>query len=366
MDSAEPAGGNASSAALDPYTLAQKKADLLAAGTRANTQQAYLSDLRHFEQVFGGVLPATPTLIENYLTQFSDKFAPVTLQRRLAALSAFHRDHGHADPTKTPQLKQLMKGIRSSANRPPRQARPLGLALLLILVAHWDSEIAAAAVMRDPRVARQRALVAIRDKAFYLIGLWDGFRSDELVRLNVEDVQRDDSIKGLQRLKLYLPYSKGDRSAEGQTHWLVELPMLCPVAAYQDWIAAAFLDSGPVFRAIDRWGNVSDTGLNIDSVIKLMRSALIGAGVPAIEARSYSSHSLRRGFASEWSEHGGALPALMRHVGWKDPANAAKYIEPHGSPPLELMQKWLQEQGGEIASLSHVPLPATVATAALE
>jgi integrase len=357
MTSAEPGQEDASRTPLDPYALAQKKAALLEAGTRANTQQAYLSDLRHFEQVFGGVLPATPTAIENYLTQFSDELAPVTLQRRLAALSAFHRDHGHPDPTKTPQLKQLMKGIRSSANRPPRQARPLGLALLLKLVAHWDAEIAAAAAMADPHAARQRALLAIRDKAFYLVGFWCGFRSDELVRLTVEHVQRDDAVQGTQRLTLYLPYTKGDRTAEGQTHWLVALPLLCPVAAYQDWIAAAFLDHGPVFRAIDRWGTISDNALHSDSVIKLMRSALIDAGVPAIDARTYSSHSLRRGFATEWSEHGGALNALMQHVGWKNPANAGKYIESRGSPPLELMQKWLQEHRGEGTPSDRIVLP---------
>jgi integrase len=355
-----------SNTAPDPYALAQKKAALLAAGTRANTQQAYLSDLRHFEQTFGGVLPATPTLIEDYLTRYSDELAPVTLQRRLAALSAFHRDHGYPDPTKTPQLKQLMKGIRSSANRPPRQARPLGLRVLRQLVAYWDGEIASAAALPDPRLARQRALLAIRDKAFYLIGFWCGFRSDELVRLAVHNVQRDDAVDGTPRLKLYLPYTKGDRAAAGHTHWLVALPMLCPVAAYLDWIAAAFLDDGAVFRAIDRWGNVGGEGLHSDSVIKLMRAALVGAGVPNEEAGTFSSHSLRRGFATEWSEHGGALTALMQHVGWKNPANAAKYIEPHGSPPLELMQKWLQAPGDDIASMSSATLPATRAIAALE
>ena len=42
----------------------------------------------------------------------------------------------------------------------------------------------------------------------------------------------------------------------------------------QEWIAAARLTAGPVFRAIDRWANISANGLNIDSLVPLLRNIL--------------------------------------------------------------------------------------------
>jgi hypothetical protein len=33
-------------------------------------------------------------------------------------------------------------------------------------------------------------------------------------------------------------------------------PSLCPVQARRDWLHASNIQSGPVFRKIDRWGNI--------------------------------------------------------------------------------------------------------------
>ncbi|MCY1459436.1 Phage integrase family protein [compost metagenome] len=91
-----------------------------------------------------------------------------------------------------------------------------------------------------------------------------------------------------------------------------------------DWIGSAGLVRGPLFRSIDRWGNLGEEGLHANSIIPLLRQALSRAGVPG---ELYSSHSLRRGFATWASANGWDLKALMNYVGWKDMKSAMRYID---------------------------------------
>jgi integrase len=102
------------------------------------------------------------------------------------------------------------------------------------------------------------------------------------------------------------------------------LQRLCPVNAYIQWITEAALVRGPVFRGIDRWGHLSEEGLHANSVIPLLRQALERAGIPA---ELYTSHSLRRGFASWAHQSGWDLKSLMSYVGWKDMKSAMRYVE---------------------------------------
>ena len=153
-----------------------------------------------------------------------------------------------------------------------------------------------------------------------LLGFWRGFRSDELCRLQIEHVQAHAGSG----ITLYLPRSKGDRDNLGQTYQAPALLKLCPVQAYIDWITEAALVRGPVFRGVDRWGHLSEEGLHANSIIPLLRQALERAGIPA---ERYTSHSLRRGFATWAHQSGWDLKSLMSYVGWKDMKSAMRYVE---------------------------------------
>ncbi|HCF1530626.1 site-specific integrase [Pseudomonas aeruginosa] len=160
-----------------------------------------------------------------------------------------------------------------------------------------------------------------RDAALLLIGFWRGFRSDELCRLQVEHIQAEAGAG----MSLFLPQSKGDRDNLGTTHYVPALKCLCPVQAYLDWISAAGIARGAVFCRLDRWGHLSDEALHPGSLISLLRQILQRAG---ISAELYTSHSLRRGFASWATANGWDLKALMTYVGWKDIKSAMRYIDP--------------------------------------
>jgi integrase len=104
-----------------------------------------------------------------------------------------------------------------------------------------------------------------------------------------------------------------------------EINSLCPVTAFNAWASLAGLTEGPVFRKIDRWGNVAAESLHANSLIPLLRSLFAQAGVESPE--DYSSHSMRRGFAGWARASGWDIKELMEYVGWKDVKSAMRYLD---------------------------------------
>jgi len=239
------------------------------------------------------------------------------LRQRLAALSRWHADQGFADPTKSPLVRQVLKGIRSIHAVPEKRARPLELAVLQQIDQWLDVAIGNAQRSGDrPALLRQT-----RNRSLMLLGFWRGFRSDELVNLRVENIE----VTPGQGMACYLGRTKGDRQLQGRVFKCPALSRLCPVTAFNAWIDLAGLTEGPVFRKIDRWGNVADESLHADSLIPLLRSLFAEAGVESPE--EYSSHSLRRGFAGWTRASGWDIKELMEYVGWKDVKSAMRYLD---------------------------------------
>ena len=288
----------------------------LQAATRDNTRRSYRAAIEHFEGEWGGFLPATSESVARYLVAHAGKLSLNTLKLRLSALAQWHNSQGFPDPTKAPLVRQTLKGIRALHPARERQAEPLQLRQLQQVVGKLAEEGVQAAQMGD----WGRLLRSKRDAALILLGFWRGFRSDELCRLRIEDIVVRPGLD----MSLYLPRSKGDRDNLGTTWRVPALKQLCPVQAYVDWVGSAGLAHGPVFRRIDRWGHAGAERLHINSVIPLLRQALERAGVPA---EQYSSHSLRRGFATWASASGWDLKALMDYVGWKDVKSALRYVD---------------------------------------
>lgn len=299
----------------------------LNAATRDNTRRSYRSALQHFEVEWGGYLPASGDTIARYLTDHAQTLSANTLQQRLAALADWHRSHGFPDPTKSQVVRKVLKGIRTLHPVQEKHARPLQLEQIA-QVTHWLDDAIAAATANDRKA---EALRYTRDRALLLLGFWRGFRGDELVRLEVQYI---DAVPG-QGMTCYITQSKGDREARGRTFKAPALKQLCPVDAYLAWTALAGLTEGPIFRAVDRWGNVSATGLHINSLVPLLRTLFEAAGIPFTE--QYSGHSLRRGFATWATSNGWDLKTLMEYVGWRDVQSAMRYVE--SADPFERMRQ---------------------------
>lgn len=293
------------------------------AATRENTRRSYRAAIEHFEVHWGGFLPATSDMVARYLADNAAILSANTLKLRLAGLSQWHLDQGMPDPTKAPMVKKVLKGIRALHPAQEKQATPFQLVELEQL----DGWLAQQIHIAQKQGNDQAQLKHVRDRALVLLGFWRGFRSDELSRIEIQNVQL---VRG-EGMSLFLPFDKNH--FEGNTYKAPALARLCPVDAYQAWVELSSLDSGPVFRSINRWGHISEHGLHAGSFIPLLRDLFARAEIPSPE--SYSSHSLRRGFASWATANGWDLKTLMNYIGWKDMRSAMRYL-PVNNPFAQL------------------------------
>ena len=287
------------------------------AATRDNTRRSYQSAIRHFEEDWGGFLPATADSVARYLVDYAELLSINTLRLRLAALANWHIEQGFPDPTKTPIVRKVFRGIQTLHPAQEKRAKPFQIEQLK-QVSHWLDQAILTAKNSDNRGAE---LKHTRNKALLLLGFWRGFRGDELTRLNIEHVE----VIPNEGMICYFPQTKGDRQLKGSVFKAPALTQLCPVSAYEAWIDTAGLTNGPVFRSVDQWGHLGQTGLHADSFIPLLRSLFTEAGI--ITPLQYSGHSLRRGFANWATSNGWDLKMLMEYVGWKNIHSAMRYLE---------------------------------------
>jgi integrase len=287
------------------------------AATRENTRQSYQSAIRHFEVEWGGFLPATADSVARYLADHAETLSVNTLRHRLAAFSQWHLEQGFPDPTKAAVVRKVLRGIQALHPAQEKRAKSLQLEQLE-QVAEWLDAAIASAHQASNRGAELRHR---RNKGLLLLGFWRGFRGDELTRLRIEHIE----VNPGEGMTCFFPQTKGDRSYQGTTFRAPALARLCPVEAYLDWVSTAHLQNGPVFRGIDRWGHVSEVGLNADSLIPILRSMLNDAGIAFSER--YSGHSLRRGFATWATSNGWDMKTLMEYVGWKNVQSAIRYVD---------------------------------------
>ena len=279
---------------------------------RDSTLQRYRGVWRHFEHEWGGRLPASSEMVVRYLSEHAGCLASSTLDLHLAALAQWHLSHGFDDPTKSNQVRQVLRNIRAQHPRPVKQAEPLPLMELQRCMAALQGRIAS-----EHSTVRLRAS---RDQALILMGFWRAFRADELCRLRVEQI----TVRRGQQLEIFVASSKTDREHRGQVYVLPALKRLCPVQAYEDWLSISELQVGPVFRPINQWGQIAAPGLKPDGVTYVLREAFARSG---LEGGVYTGHSLRRGFATWASAEKWNTKELMDYVGWRDVKSALRYVD---------------------------------------
>jgi hypothetical protein len=101
----------------------------VAAATRENTRRSYQSAIRHFEVEWGGFLPASADAVARYLADHAQTLSVNTL-RGTGAMA-----QGFPDPTKTPHVRKVLKGIATLHPATEKRAKPLQLAQLERLAA---------------------------------------------------------------------------------------------------------------------------------------------------------------------------------------------------------------------------------------
>ncbi len=109
-----------------------------------------------------------------------------------------------------------------------------------------------------------------------------------------------DLIEAPDGFRVLIRHSKTDQEGQGQEIAIPAGGKLRAVEAVRDWLEAAGITSGPVFRPIARGGRMLTEALSDRSVANIVKDYAERAGLDPAE---FSCHSLRSGFPTSAAEH---------------------------------------------------------------
>ena len=278
-----------------------------------NTIRAYKSDYRDFElfcaQNNFKSLPADPKIVSLYLTHLSTKDVKIsTLKRRLVSIGVIHKLKGHYLDTKHPSIIENIMGIKRRKGSIQKGKKPLSINNLKQIINIIDLDI-------------NEEIKKFRDRSIILIGFSGGFRRNEIVSLDFEDL--DFVSEGL---KINLKRSKTDQFGEGMVKGLPYFnnSQYCPVLSIKKWIEISNIKSGPLFRRFSKGSKLTENRLTDQTVALLIKQYLKLAG---IDNKDYSGHSLRSGFATSAAESGAEERVIMSMTGHKSSEMVRRYIK---------------------------------------
>jgi integrase len=231
-----------------------------------------------------------------------------TLKRRLVSIGVIHKLKGHYLDTKHPSIIENIMGIKRRKGSLQQGKKPLLINRLKQIINVIDKE-------KIEEIKKQR------DRSIILIGFSGGFRRNEIVSLDYEDL---DFVE--EGLKIRLTKSKTDQYGEGSFKGLpyFDNSQYCPVVSLRKWTEISKINSGPLFRRFTKGSKLSDNRLSDQTVALLIKDYLKIAG---IESRNYSGHSLRSGFATSAAESGAEERSIMAMTGHKSTEMVRRYIK---------------------------------------
>ncbi len=110
---------------------------------------------------------------------------------------------------------------------------------------------------------------------------------------------------------------------------------LCPVTVLQVWLSVAGIQSGPLFRKVDRWGKVGERRMYAATVAQIVKAAAKSA---SLNPDVVFGHSLRSGFitsaagcdVAEWK-----IQQVSKHKSTEVPGG---YIQDAGQGSIEAVK----------------------------
>jgi site-specific recombinase XerD len=278
-----------------------------------NTVRAYKSDFNDFG-IFcaqNGLksLPSEPKIVSLYLTYLSTKDVKMsTLKRRLVSIGVIHKLKGYYLDTKHPAIIENIMGIKRRKGSIQKSKKPILISNLRNIINVIDKQ-------------KKEEIKKLRDRSIILIGFSGGFRRNEIVSLDYDDL--DFVTEGL---KINLRRSKTDQFGEGFTKALpyFDTSQYCPVVSLKNFLDLSKINSGPVFRRFNKGSRLSENRLTDQSVALLIKEYLKLAG---IDSKNYSGHSLRSGFATSAAESGVEERSIMAMTGHKSTEMVRRYIK---------------------------------------
>jgi len=281
--------------------------EYIRASKSENTLRGYQSDWRDFcawcEARELCPLPATPETVAAYIAECAPRLKAGSIQRRLNAISEAHKAVGLESPTHCPIVTNTMKGIRRTKGTASAQKAPALTADIRAMINATDA-----------------GMIGQRDRALILLGFAGAFRRSELVELDVEDC-----AFGKDGLTVTLRRSKTDQAGEGRKIGIPfgGNPETCPMRTVQNWLELACISIGPLFRSINRHGQVGPGRLSGIDVARIVKKLAERAG---LDAGKYAGHSLRAGHATSAAIAGASERSIMNQTGHRSVQMVRRYI----------------------------------------
>lgn len=260
------------------------------------TRRAYLTDTRRFTtwcEVRGLTsVPTTAETLANYLSWLATEgFRVASIERNLVAVSVAHRRLGLDSPRQHTLVRDVMRGIRRELGVAPIRKRP-------ILINDVKSLIAVA----------PPGLKGLRDRTLIALGFAGALRRSELAGLNVSDLRFEAA-----GLEIRVRRSKTDPEGVGAKIGIPrgEHPESCAVRLLQSWLREARVETGPVFRAINRHGRVAPARLSGKAIAVMIKTLASKIG---IDPTTVGGHSLRAGLVTTAVRAGKSERLVMKHT----------------------------------------------------
>lgn len=279
--------------------------------TKANhTIDAYESDWNDFcdwcRYHHQKSYPAQPETIVNYINDLADYAKASTIRRRISAISENYNASGdHVEnPCRAWIVKESLIGLTRLKGTIQKGKTPI----------YWE-EI-------EEMIHRMdlTSLQALRDRAILLLGFMGAFRRSELAGLDVEDIK-----KYPQGIVVTIRHSKTDQTSAGQQigiPYLSHSSMDC-IHALQEWLTAAGITSGPLFRSFLKNGKISSRRLSDKSINLIVKKYAASIG---LNPEMYGAHSLRHGFATYAALQGVEERLIMKQTRHHSVEMVRRYI----------------------------------------
>ena len=250
------------------------------------------------------------SLREQRFLRSSGPHAPDTVRRRLASWSTLTKWRGLTDVFSSPSLKSAIHLAVRATQRPRKRksAKAVTGDVLAKMLATCCTDS-----LRD-----------IRDRAILMVAFASGGRRrSEIAGLRSEQLTIEPAITvengaSLPSLAIHLGRTKTSGSEHDEVVYLTGRP----VDALNSWMTAARIESGSVFRKVDRWGNVSKRALEPSAVNAIVKHRAALAG---LEPGEFSAHGLRSGYLTEAANRGVPLPEAMEQSRHRSVQQASSY-----------------------------------------
>ncbi|UJF17298.1 tyrosine-type recombinase/integrase [Vibrio sp. SS-MA-C1-2] len=261
-----------------------------------NSLLSFKNDLIHFREFCllnnRMALPSSAETVITFLHHFSQDKKYASIKRCGVTISLVHKTLSLKDPMSTSQVQLLLRKLRIEKQGDSKQAEPFRQQHLYKLI---------------QKLSLSDHLKDIRDIAIWSLMLENLLKRSELTALTIDRLYIDNKNE-----QVYLQLIDNEflpLSSDTQT-------------ALSHWISAANIDSGFLFRRIDKHQNIGSNPMDHSSIYRVFRRASELLGIK----KHFSGQSPRVGAVKDLSDQGVKLNEIQTLGRWRSNAMPAQYI----------------------------------------